>query len=104
MTYRINVEVAEDIFHRNAVISELAIRARTAPTSWHQHLAEASLTLTSPDRMRIIKIDSSKVYTLDVRQTDGTYKSSRFTCTSVDEAWSMASQIVKSYKPKTSIH
>lgn len=101
MTYHHrNEEIADDIAIRRAVIADLFARSLSIPIGWHKHRAEASLTLTSPDRGRIIKIDSYKVYTLDVRQADGTYKSNRFPCKTVDEAWSMARQAILLYRPK----
>lgn len=100
----INYEIMTDIRKRGAAVAALAERARQVPTSWHQHLAEASLTLTSPDRGRIVKIDSNHVYTLDVKQPNGEYRSHRFPCASVDEAWTMAFQIVKTYRPQNAIH
>jgi hypothetical protein len=104
MTYRKNLGIIADNDVRNAAMSLLAQRMRTIPPGWKPHLAEASLTLTSADKSRIVKIDSYKVYTLDVRQPDGTYKSSRFPCKSVDEAWAMASQILRVHRPTNAIH
>jgi hypothetical protein len=74
------------------------------PPTWSFQLAENSLTLTSKDRQRIVKIDSQVNYTLDVRQSDGTYKSTRFCCKTVDEAWNMAFQIIKVHRSKDAIH
>ena len=89
---------------RGNVMSELAKRAKDVPPSWHINWAASSLTLTSPDRKKILKIDSSTIYTMDVKRPDGTYKSTRFNCKSVDEAWGMAFQVVKVHRCANAVH
>lgn len=83
---------------RAAHMRVLVEMARTVPRTWDVNLALNSLVLTSPSKKRIVKVDSSKIYTLDIKQDDGTYKSSRFTCGTIEEAWSMASQAIKVMK------
>ena len=101
MSYRShNLIVQADISIRRQYMAALAEHARSVPDNWTTNMAEWSLTLMSKDRARILKIDAHKVYTMDVRQPDGTYKSSQFNCKSIDEAWSMASQTLRIYKSK----
>jgi len=105
MTYRNhNLEILADISVRTMAMAALAQHMRTIPSGWKTHLAESSLTLTSEDRSRIVKIDSYKVYTLDVLQPNGGYKSHRFPCKTIDEAWSMASQVLRVHRPQNAIH
>lgn len=85
-------------------MAELARRSALVPTLWQVQLAEFSLTLTSPDRKKILKIDAEKNYTMDIRKPDGTYKSTRFPCKTVDEAWSMAFQAVKVHRCEYAVH
>jgi len=82
---------------RQITMKALAERLKEAPPDWYTCLSPSSLLMISPDRNRIIKIDSSRIYTLDVKKPDGSYRSTRFTCKTVDEAWGMASQILKVY-------
>lgn len=90
---------------RELTMRTLAKYAREAPVEhWVPLLAASSLTITSKDRMKIVKIDSTNVYTLDVRQSDGTYRSSRFPCKTVDEAWRMAEQILRVHRSLHAIH
>lgn len=97
--YRIEkLNAVIDLKMRCQIMSELSKRAASVPTSWHIQRAEYSLTMTSPDKKKIIKIDAHKVYTLDVKKPDGTYKSARFSCASIEEAWTMAIQAVKVHR------
>lgn len=90
---------------REVTMKVLSEKAREAsPKDWTSLLADSSLTLTSKDRSRIVKIDSTNVYTLDVRQPDGTYRSSRFPCKTVGEAWDMASQVLRVHRSKYAIN
>jgi hypothetical protein len=85
-------------------MSELAKRVKDVPPSWNVNWATSSVTFTSPDRKKILKIDAEKNYTLDVKRPDGTYKSTRFNCKSVDEAWTMAFQVIKIHRSADAIH
>lgn len=96
--------VKADVACRQKVIAELSVLSRGVPKGWMVLLSERSLTITSADRRRILKIDACKIYTLDVRRPDGTYKSSQFKCKSVDEAWNMASQVIRTYGQENAIN
>lgn len=89
---------------RDLNMKALAECVASVPPTWTIHLAESSLTVTSRDRQKIVKIDSQINYTLDVRQPSGAYKSTRFTCKSVVEAWTMASQVIRVHRSQDEIH
>lgn len=86
------------------VMGELAKKATAVPPDWNVNWAASSVTFTSPDRKKILKIDADKVYTMDIKKPDGTYKSTRFNCKSVDEAWAMAFQAVRIHRSAHAIH
>lgn len=86
------------------VMGELAKKASALPEGWHANWAPSSVTFTSPDRKKILKIDADRIYTMDIKRPDGTYKSTRFNCASVDEAWGMAFQAAKIHRGANAIH
>lgn len=86
------------------VMGGLAKLATSVPPSWNTNWATSSVTFTSPDRKRILKIDADLIYTLDMKKADGTYKSARFKCKSVDEAWGMANQAIKVHRSADAVH
>lgn len=88
---------------RGAIMTELGKKA-IVPSGWDVQWHASSMIITSRDRKKILKIDAHKVYTMDVRKPDGTYKSTVFKCQSVDEAWSMASQAIKVHRSVNAIH
>lgn len=88
---------------RGATMAELGKKV-IVPSGWNVQWHASSMVITSPDRSKILKIDAHKVYTMDIRKPDGTYKSAAFRCQSVDEAWAMASQAVKVHRSANAIH
>jgi len=99
---KLNALLAQQL--RSVVMADLANRAASVPPGWNVQVAESSMTLTSPDRKKIIKIDAQKVYTLDIKKPDGTYKSARFPCTSIEDAWGMAFQAIKIHRCADAVH
>lgn len=85
---------------REHVMARLVSFIPTIPDGWTPVLAPSSLTITSADRQRIVKLDSSNIYTLDVRKPDGLYKSTKFSCKSADEAWGLASQVLRVHRSR----
>jgi len=66
------------------------------PKTWITRVAESSITLTSPKGTRIIKCDSYRVLTIDkVKGLD--VKSTRFTCNTIDEIWSLIEQALNAF-------
>lgn len=102
MTYHrlpcVEVETSKDV--RTAAMKTLIAHMYDFSLDWKRHLAASSLTLVSPCGRRIVKVDSSKVFTMDNRQPDKTWKSVKFTCRSIEEAWDMAAQAVKAFDQK----
>jgi hypothetical protein len=83
---------------RDHVMSRLATFIPSIPEGWTPVLAESSLTITSADKKRIVKLDSCNIYTLDVRKPDGLYTSAKFSCKNADEAWNLASQVLRVHR------
>lgn len=96
------VEVLGSQEVRNAVMKALAAYMYEVGPEWKRLLAASSLTLTSPCGKRIIKIDNCKVYTMDNKKPDGSWMSVKFTCKTVEEAWSMAKQAIVAFDNKRS--
>lgn len=88
---------------RGAIMADLGKKVKV-PEGWNVQWADSSVTLTSKDKNKILKIDSYKVYTMDVRKPDGTFKSAKFNCQSVDEAVSMAAQAMKVHRSTYATH
>lgn len=92
---------------RNQVMASLKERMLHVPQGWQRAIAFSSLTVKSPCGRRILKIDSSKVFTMDNKQQDGSWKSLKFTCKTLDEAWSMLTQSIKAFdaqKARNALH
>ncbi len=90
-------EVTADVTARAKTMAELASKMWTLNTKWSRTLSDSSLAFYSPDKLRTVKIDACRIYTMDVKQKDGTYKSSKFTCKTTEQAWMMLEQAIKCY-------
>ena|SRR6185503_4532278 len=96
--------VISEVEERRKAVAEVAMLSRELPEGWKAKVYEGSVVITSEDRARVLKIDAYKQYTMDVRQPDGSYKSNRFACKTPSEAWKMASQVIKTYRPEHALH
>lgn len=97
MTLNLVMPCAEVLGHqeaRNAVMQYIKDRMYDTGHTWKRDLAPASLTYTSPCGRRIIKIDNCKIVIMDTKTQDG-WKSQKFTCKTVEEAWRTVVQSIK---------
>jgi hypothetical protein len=58
--------------------------------------ASASLTLTSPCGNKVVKIDSTKVCTVDTKTAQG-WKTLKFSPKTVEQAWGIAKQTIVAF-------
>lgn len=81
---------------RNAAVTYLKERMHDIGPDWKKMLAPGSLTMSSPCGRKILKVDNTKIFTMDTRTADG-WKSVKFSCKTIEEAWAMVTQTVKAF-------
>jgi hypothetical protein len=88
---------------RNSNMKVLIAHMYDCGPEWKRHLMESSLTITSPCGTRILKVDSSKVFTMDNRTPSG-WKSMKIQCLTIEEAVRNLNQSIRAFRPQTAIH
>ncbi len=81
---------------RNAIMRYLRDHAYDVGKDWKRMYAQSSLTLTSPCGRKVVKIDNTKVCTVDTKTDDG-WKTLRFTPKTIEESWRVAVQTIKAF-------
>lgn len=66
--------------------------------AWRVHRYMDSVTFISKDGKRELKLDSDLIFTINVIRGKGDVKSSKWSCKTVDEAWSMCDSTLKAYR------
>lgn len=85
---------------RNATMEYIRTHMYDVGANWRRHLSPSSLNYTSACGSRVVKIDNCKIVTIDDRINTG-WKSQKFTCKTVEEAWKTLSQAIKVHDIKT---
>ena len=97
MTLNLVMPCAEVLGHqetRNAAMQYLRDHMYDIGKGWKRHLAPASLTYRSPCGRRVVKVDNCKIVIVDNKTSSG-WKSQKFTCKTIEEAWRTACQSIK---------
>lgn len=84
--------------HRQNNIKQLLELAKELPLpkDWTMYAAEASIRFADKLNNKSVKIDSTCIMTLDIRNK-GEVKSNTFKCKNVAEVWAMAAKTLKIY-------
>lgn len=91
---------------RNAAINYYKDRMYDVGKDWTKHLYQSSVALLSPCGRKVVKVDSSKICTVDTK-VGSEWKTMKFTCKTIEEAWRTAAQTVKAFdaqRSKDAIH
>jgi len=81
---------------RSAAVTYLRERLYDVAHDWKKEVYASSISMTSPCGRKILKIDNTKLFTMDTKTTEG-WKSAKFTCKTIEEAWSLLVQSVKAF-------
>lgn len=72
------------------------VHAYGVPTGWKTNIAGSSVSVSSPNRSKVVKIDIYRSVFID-RVKNGEVKSEHHLCKNLDEAWSLFEVTLNSF-------